>query len=73
MEQSSGGRSHQLTVLGADNTEENRVVRGRGCSGTSQMSPSTVILEPLKIKSLTVSTVSPSICHEVIGKRVSGT
>ena len=36
MEQSSGGRSHQLTVLGADNTEENRVVRGRGCSGTSQ-------------------------------------
>ena len=30
-------------------------------------SPSSVILEPLKIKSLTVSTVSPSICHEVIG------
>ena len=23
-------------MLGADNTEENRVVRGRGCSGTSQ-------------------------------------
>ena len=30
-------------------------------------SPSTVILEPLKIKSLTVSIVSPSICHEVMG------
>ena len=30
-------------------------------------SPSAVILEPPKIKSATVSTVSPSICHEVIG------
>ena len=30
-------------------------------------SPSAVILEPKKIKSLTVSIVSPSICHEVIG------
>ena len=30
-------------------------------------SQSTVILEPKKIKSLTVSTVSPSICHEVMG------
>ena len=30
-------------------------------------SPSAVILEPLKIKSDTVSTVSPSISHEVIG------
>ena len=29
-------------------------------------SPSAVILEPKKIKSLTVSTVSPSICHEVM-------
>ena len=29
-------------------------------------SPSAVILEPKKIKSLTVSIVSPSICHEVI-------
>ena len=28
-------------------------------------SPSAVILEPPKIKSLTVSIVSPSICHEV--------
>ena len=30
-------------------------------------SPSTVILEPPKVKSLTVSIVSPSICHEVMG------
>ena len=30
-------------------------------------SPSEVILEPRKIKSDTVSTVSPSICHEVMG------
>ena len=31
-------------------------------------SPSAVILEPRKIKSATVSTVSPSICHEVINR-----
>ena len=30
-------------------------------------SPSAVIWEPTKIKSATVSTVSPSICHEVMG------
>ena len=30
-------------------------------------SPSSVILVPKKIKSVTVSTVSPSICHEVMG------
>ena len=29
--------------------------------------PSAVILEPRKIKSVTVSIVSPSICHEVMG------
>ena len=29
--------------------------------------PSAVILEPEKIKSVTVSIVSPSICHEVMG------
>ena len=33
-------------------------------------SPSAVILEPRKIKSATVSTVSPSICHEVMGPEV---
>ena len=30
-------------------------------------SPSVVILEPKKIKSVTVSIVSLSICHEVMG------
>ena len=30
-------------------------------------SPSAVVLEPKKIKSVTVSIVSPSICHEMIG------
>ena len=30
-------------------------------------SPSAVILEPLKIKSVTVSIVSPSVCYEVMG------
>ena len=30
-------------------------------------SPSAVSLEPPKIKSVTVSTVPPSICHEVMG------
>ena len=30
-------------------------------------SPSAVILEPSKIKSDTISTISPSICHEVMG------
>ena len=30
-------------------------------------SPSAVILEPKKIKSVIVSIVSPSVCHEVMG------
>ena len=30
-------------------------------------SPSTVILEPKKVKSVTASTFSPSICHEMMG------
>ena len=30
-------------------------------------SPSAVILEPQNVRSVTVSTVSPSICHEVMG------
>ena len=30
-------------------------------------SPSAVILEPRKIKSATISTISPSICYEVMG------
>ena len=36
-------------------------------------SPSAVILEPKKIKSATVSTVYPSICHEVMGPVSSAT
>ena len=31
-------------------------------------SPSAVILEPRKIKSVTVSIVSPSFCHEMMGR-----
>ena len=31
-------------------------------------SPSAVIFEPKKIKSVTVSIVSPSTCHEVMGQ-----
>ena len=34
-------------------------------------SPSAVILEPPRIKSATVSTVSPSICYEMMGLDVS--
>ena len=34
-------------------------------------SPSAVILEPKKIKSVTVSTVSQSICHEVMNHDLS--
>ena len=30
-------------------------------------SPSAMILEPKKIRSVTVSTISPSFCHEVMG------
>ena len=30
-------------------------------------SPSTVVLEPPKIESVTVSTVFPSVCYEVMG------
>ena len=33
-------------------------------------SPCAVILEPKKIKSVTVSLVSPSICHEVMGLQI---
>ena len=36
----------------------------------SWQAPSAVILEPQKIKSVTVSIVSPSICHEVMGPDV---
>ena len=41
--------------------------RSKGLLISWLQSPSAVILEPLKIKSDTVSTVSPSISHEVMG------
>ena len=41
--------------------------RGKDLLISCLKSLSTVILEPKKIKSLTVSIVSPSICHEVMG------
>ena len=41
--------------------------RSRGLLISWLQSPSAEILEPKKIKSATVSTVSPSICHEVMG------
>ena len=41
--------------------------RSRGLLISWLQSPSTVILEPKKIKSVTVSTFYPSICHEVMG------
>ena len=41
--------------------------RSKSLSISCLQSLSAVILEPTKIKSDTVSTVSPSICHEVIG------
>ena len=41
--------------------------RSKGLLISWLQSPSAVILEPKKLKSLTVSIVSPSICHEVMG------
>ena len=41
--------------------------RSKGLLISWLQSPSAVILEPKKIKSDAVSTVSPSICHEVMG------
>ena len=40
--------------------------RSKGLLISWLQSPSAVILEPPKIKSLTVSIISPSICHEVM-------
>ena len=41
--------------------------RSKRLSVSWLQSPSAVILEPKKIKSATLSTVSPTICHEVMG------
>ena len=43
------------------------LLRSKGLLISWLQSPSAVILEPRKIKSVTVSTVFPSICHEVMG------
>ena len=43
------------------------LLRSKGLLISWLQSPSAVILEPPKIKSDTVSSVSPSICHEVMG------
>ena len=42
-------------------------LRGKHLLTSWLQSPSAVILEPPKMKSLTVSIVSPSVCHEVKG------
>ena len=41
--------------------------RSKGLLISWLQSPSALILEPKKITSVTVSTFSPSICHEVMG------
>ena len=41
--------------------------RSKGLLISWLQSPSVVVLEPKKIKSVTVSIVTPSICHEVMG------
>ena len=41
--------------------------RSKGFLSSWLQSPSAVILEPKKVKSVTVSIVFPSICHEEIG------
>ena len=41
--------------------------RSKGLLISGLQSPSAVILKPKKVKSLTVSIVSPSICREVMG------
>ena len=41
--------------------------RSKGLLFSWLQSPSAVILEPKKIKSVTVSIVSPSICTELMG------
>ena len=44
------------------------LLRSKGLLILWLQSPSAVILEPKKIKSVTVSISSPSICHEVMGR-----
>ena len=46
------------------------LLRGRHLLTSLLQSPSTVILEPKKVKSDTASTFSSSVCHEVMGQDV---
>ena len=48
-------------------TGEKKKKRSKGLLISWLQLPSAVILEPKKIRSLTVSIISPSICHEVMG------
>ena len=45
----------------------NFLPRGKHLVISWLQSPSAVVLEPKKIKSITDSIVSPSVCHEVMG------
>ena len=66
------GKTIALTVIGkvmslVFNTQSRFVLPGSKCLLISWLkSLSTVILEPKKIKSVTVFIFSPSICHEVM-------
>ena len=50
-----------------DSTELNFLPRSKCLLISWLQSPSAVILEPKKMKSNTVSTFPPSVCHEVVG------
>ena len=58
----------QKTMIMASGPITSWQIDGRSEEHTSELqSPAAVILEPKKTKSDTVSTVSPSISHEVMG------
>ena len=66
------GVTHSRTQLKRLSSSSSRLViaflpRSKHLLISWLQSPSAVILEPKKVKSLTVSIVSPSICHEVMG------
>ena len=72
------GNNYRMVITGVGfRREGNKIVMGQhmtsGVRATFYLliswlqSPSAVILEPQKIKSDTVSTVSPSVSHEVMG------
>ena len=61
--------SDMTEQLNNDNNKELLVPRSKHLLISCLQSSSAVILEPKKMKSLTVSTVSPSICHEMMGQK----